>query len=139
MIEFNPDGSLKLPDALMRRKNEDLDRMRTQRCVKISRNVVSTYAPKKCVLHITLSNAISDNRFVMTLYAYFNQKATTPNVLRKIDDKNFEVEIGSDFRRCSDCTSLISRYREFLNGNVIEEKSSCSFEGRKNFSYEDYF
>ncbi len=139
MIEFNPDGSLKLPRILAKQKEDSINRMKTSRCIKIRREVVSAYAPKKCVLKITLSDALLDNRFIMTCYAYFNQKAVTPNALRKIDEKTFEVEIGSDFRRCSDCNSLITRYREFLCGNIIEEKGSCTFEGRKSFSYEDYF
>lgn len=139
-MEFNADGSLKLPGSLQNKKNEEINKLKTQRCIKIRRNVVSTYAPKKCVLHITLSDAITDSRFIYTLYTYFNQNATTPNILRKIDDKNFEVELGSDFRRCTDCASLIKKYHEFLNGNILEEKGACSFEGRQsNFSYEDYF
>lgn len=140
MMEFNPDGSLKLPGNLLRRKEEDKQRMISQRCIKIRRDVVSTFAPKNCVLHITLSDAIFDSKFIYTLYAYFNQSAQTPNVLRKVDEKNFDVEIGSDFRRCSDCVSLINKYREFLNQNIIEEKGACSYEGRQtNFSYEDHF
>jgi hypothetical protein len=82
---------------------------------------------------------LTDNRFIYTIYSDFNQKSSVPSSLRKIDDKNFEVEIGSDFRRCSDCTSLIAKYREFLSGNVIDEKGTCTYEGRKSFSYEDYF
>lgn len=139
-MEFNPDGSLKLPGNLLKKKHEDIDKLKTQRCIKIRRNIVSTYAPKKCILHITLSDAITDSRFIYTLYGYFNQNASTPNILRKIDEKNFEVELGSDFRRCTDCSSIIKKYREFLNGNIVEEKGACTFEGRQNnFSYEDYF
>lgn len=139
-MEFNADGSLKLSGNLQRQKDEDKNKMISQRCIKIRKNVVSTYAPKKCILHITLSNMITDSKFIYTLYAYFNQNAVTPNILRKIDEKNFEVEIGSDFRRCSDCSSLIKRYKEFLNQNLVEEKGACTFEGRQNnFSYEDYF
>lgn len=140
MMEFNADGSLKLPGNLQRKKEDDLQKLKTGRFIKIRRNVVSTYAPKKCILHITLSDSINDSKFIYSLYTYFNQSATTPNILRKIDDKNFEVEIGSEFRRCTECNSLINKYREFLNGNIIDEKGACAFEGRqKNFSYEDYF
>ena len=139
MIEFNADGSLKLPGALAKNKAENIDKLKRQRCIKIRREIVSSFAPKKCMLQITISDAIADTRFMQTIYAQFNQKSQTPSALRKIDDKTFEVDVGTDFRRCSDCNSLINRYREFLDGNIIEEKGGCTFEGRKNFSYEDYF
>ena len=101
---------------------------------------MSFTAPKKCVLHITLSDAFSDNVFIETIYNYFKEKAAVPSNIKKINEKEFEVEIGTDFRRCTDCNSLIKRYREFLDGNIIEEKGGCTFGGeKKNFSYEDHF
>lgn len=137
MMEFNPDGSLKLPINLQKRKEEDVNKLKTRCCIKIRREIVSFKPPKKCVLHITLSDAFPDNRFVYTLYSYFNQKASVPNTLKKIDDKTFEIEIGTDFRRCSDCNSLIGRYREFLFGNIIEEKGGCGYETKNTFYVDD--
>ena len=140
MVEFNPDGSIKLPGQLGRKHEGDKEKLRRQRCIKIKREVISFTAPKKCVLHITLSEAFSDNRFIENIYNYFKEKATVPNKIKKINEKQFEVEIGTEFKRCSECNSLINRYREFLDGSIIEEKGSCTFEGRKrNFCYEDYF
>jgi hypothetical protein len=140
MVEFNPDGSLKLPGKLAERDKDSRQKLKSQRCIRVKREAVSFTAPKKCVLHITLSDAFSDNRFVHTIYSYFREKAAVPSRISKIDEKHFEIEIGTDFRRCSDCVSLINEYREFLSGNIIEEKGSCTFEGRKqNFCFEDYF
>lgn len=140
MVEFNPDGSLKLPGQMARRNEEKKEKLRKQRCIKIKRDVVNFTAPKKCVLHITLSEAFSDNKFIENIYRYFNADATVPNKIKKINETQFEVEIGSEFKRCSECNALINRYREFLDGNIIEEKGSCTFEGQKrNFCYEDYF
>ncbi len=140
MVEFNPDGSIKLPGQLAGNKERNKEKLMSQRCIRIKRDMISFTAPKKCVLHITLSEAFADNRFIQTVYNYFKEKARVPNNLIKINEKEFQVEIGTDFRRCTDCNSLINRYREFLEGNIIEEKGSCTFEGRKrNFCYEDYF
>lgn len=140
MVEFNPDGSIKLPAQFAKNKEENKERLKRQRCIKIKRNIVSFSAPKKCSLGITLSEAIHDNRFVENIYISFKEKAAVPSKIKKISEKQFEVEIGADFRRCSDCSSLINQYREFLDGNIIEEKGSCAFEGRKkNFCYENYF
>ena len=57
----------------------------------------------------------------------------------KINDKEFEIEVGTNFRRCSDCNKLVNQYREFMDGCVIEDKGSCTHEPRSNFSYEDHF
>ncbi len=140
MFEFNPDGSLKLPANLARKKQEDDQKLKNQRCIKVKRTIVSFTAPKKCALHITLSQAFQDSRFIETTYNYFRENSSVPTKLKKINDKEFEIEIGTDFKRCTDCNSLINKYNEFLDGNLIDEKGSCTFEGRKqNFSYEDYF
>ncbi|MEA2037119.1 MAG: hypothetical protein U9O94_06395 [Nanoarchaeota archaeon] len=140
MVEFNPDGSIKLPGAVVRKKEENKEKLKRQRCILIRREIVNFTAPKKCVLHIILSDVISDNRFVETTYNYFKEKASVPNKFTKVNEKQFEIEIGTNFKRCTDCNSLINSYREFLEGNLIEEKGSCTFEGRKrDFCYEDYF
>jgi hypothetical protein len=140
MIEFNPDGSIKLPERLTKKKQEESVKLTSQRCIKVKKEMVSFTAPKKCILYITLSDFINDNRFIENIYGFFKQNASVPVKITKKGEKNFEIEVGTDFRRCSDCNSLIGRYREFLDGNLIEEKGSCTFEGRKqNFCYDDYF
>ena len=140
MIEFNPDGSIKLPEHIANRKREEEQKMSCQHCMKIKRDLISTFPPKKCILEITLSKSITDSFFVENLYNYFKQNASTPTSLKKIDSHSFKIEIGTDFRRCTDCNSLISRYREHLYGNIIEEKGSCTFQNHNpNFCEEDYF
>lgn len=139
-VEFNPDGSIKLPGFAQQKISENESKMRSQRCIKVSRRVVSFDSPKKCVLRITLSDRINDNSFVSSIYNFFREKAAVPTKLAKINEKEFEVEIGTDFKRCTDCTSLIGRYKEYVDGNLIEEKGSCTFEQfKRNFEYEDYF
>ena len=140
MVEFNPDGSIKFPERFIRKKEENKEKLKTQNCILVEKEIVSFTAPKKCVLNIALSDFISDNRFIETIYNDFKEKASVPNKLIKINEKQFKVEIGTDFKRCTDCTYLINQYREFLNGNIIETKGNCTFEGGKNnFCHEDYF
>lgn len=139
MVEFNPDGSLKLTGSLAREKEEQADKMRRQQCIRVKRELVNFKPPKKCILKITLSDAITDKRFVETIFNDHKSHAKTPMKLTKASDKEFEIEVGTDFFRCTECNTLISRYREFLYGNLIDSKGNCTFEGRKNFSYEDYF
>lgn len=139
-MEFNPDGSIKLPDVLVKKDQEEKQRMQSQQCMTVYKDLVSTKAPKKCILQITLSSAIRDNRFVENIYKEFKESASVPTKIKQIDNNQFEVEIGTDFRRCSDCTSLLNKYREFLSQNLIEKKGNCTYVGRQNnFAYEDYF
>ncbi len=140
LIEFNQDGSLKLPEQLARKKQEEKYRLQKGKCILIKKEIVNDKSPKKCSLHIKLSEAFSDNSFVETIYKYFNENSEVSSKLIKLNDKEFDVEIGTSFSRCRDCSSLVSRFREHLDGNIIEDKGSCSFENRKkSFCYEDYF
>ena len=69
---------------------------------------------------------------------YFKKQVQVPIKIEKINDKQFEIEIGTDFKRCTDCNRLINRYKEYLEWNFIEEKGSCTFEGRaRKFYFED--
>jgi hypothetical protein len=140
MVEFNPDGSLKLPDSIIRAREENEQRMKMNKCIRLKKEVVSFTAPKKCSLRIRLSEALKDARFIETIHSEFKNNSSTPTKLTRLSEKEFEIEIGSDFKRCSDCTRLIGNYKEFLYGNLIEEKGSCTFEGRvRSWSEEDYF
>ncbi|MCX6706597.1 MAG: hypothetical protein NT001_00435 [Candidatus Woesearchaeota archaeon] len=144
MIEFNEDGSLKLYAHMEKKKKEDEHRMSIGRCIHIKKEMVNFTAPKKCVLHLKLSDAINDNRFIESVHRQFNENSTVPSKLIKINEKEFNVEIGTDFKRCSDCTKLISLLREFVSDNVIEEAGNCFYNNpfggqNRNFSYEDYF
>jgi hypothetical protein len=139
-VEFNPDGSIKLPGHIEKAKQENRERMLKQRCIRIKREVVSSSAPKKCALHITLSEAFTSNSFITAIYGYFMQKSVVPTKLIKVNEKEFKVEVGTDFKRCSDCNSFINQLKDFLDGNVIEDMGTCTYKGREsNFCYEDYF
>jgi transcriptional accessory protein Tex/SPT6 len=142
MAEFNKDGSLKLPEKLVRNKSEKEFRLKKGKCIQIKKELVSTFAPKKCALHIKLSEAINDNQFIDTIYKDFLNNSEVPSKIIKINEKEFRIELGTCFKRCSDCSSLINRYKEFLDNNVIEENGNCSYENNfraKSFCFEDYF
>ncbi|MFH1849076.1 MAG: hypothetical protein ABH879_02720 [archaeon] len=138
MFEFNADGSIRLPDKLASQKSKNQVRLRSQRCMEIKRDLVSTSPPKRCIIHLTISQAVKDHRFVDTIHKSFAGRASVPSKIVKVDERNYDIEIGTDFRRCTDCSSLINEYREFLDGNIIEDKGCCTFEPRS-FAYEDYF
>ncbi len=138
MIEFNPDGSIKLPGSIAEEKDKKNYRMRSTRCASVRKELVSKYPPKTCKLHVKLSERINDPKWIELAFDKFRTNAETPVKVVKIDDKEYDIEIGSNFRRCSECNMLVGRLRDILDGNVIVDKGSCTFKERE-FCYEDYF
>ena len=139
MIEFNPDGSIKLPDGLLKQKKENEFKMKNGLCVTIKKVIISDKSPKKCSLNISLSEKFTNDDFVMRIYSQFMDSSEVPSKLSKIGEREFEVNIGTCFSRCRDCTNLVNRFREFLEGNLIELKGGCTFESNRSFCYEDHF
>jgi len=141
MVEFNPDGSIKLPGKLAKRKEDDDKKMHDSRCIRVRKEIVSTYPPKSCALFLTLSDKITDSGFIEEIYADSSRKCEVQTKLVKLSDKEFKIEIGTCFRRCSDCASIIRTYKEFLDHNVIEVQGGCTFKQNVNsrFCEEDYF
>ncbi|MFW6311352.1 MAG: hypothetical protein ACOC1K_03860 [Nanoarchaeota archaeon] len=139
MIEFNSDGSLKLPSHLQQKKDRETSLLNNAKCIKVERELVSEYAPKECHLIITPSKNLTDKRFITNIFIDHAKNLEVPLKLSK-HDQGFKVVVCSHFKRCSTCCALIGKYRSFLDGNLIEKKGRCSFENyRKNFTYEDYF
>ncbi len=141
MMQFNEDGSLKLSSSTIKKKQDNIDRMQKYRCIRVHKEMVNFSAPKKCLLHIRLSDVMTDSKFIETIHGYFKSSCDVPTKLIKINDKEFDIEIGTHFKRCSDCTTLVNRYREFMDDSLILEKGNCTYEpfSSRNFAYEDYF
>lgn len=132
MIGFNPDGSVIIPGALAESKLKIENRLKKERCMFVRKELVD-FKPKKCVLHFRISDAVNDTGFVSSIV---NFRSSVPVKLVKINEKEFTVEIGSDFKRCSDCNTLLNRFKEFID--VIEDRGSCSQKERV-FGYDEYF
>jgi len=135
MIQFNPDGSIRIPGHVQAQKDKKKHMWIYTKCTKI-RKEVTAEKPKKCFLHLELSLKWDRNDFVKNIFK--DTQGETPMKIHKKNEKEFTLEVGSSFRRCSDCTKLVGRYREHSNGNFILEKGTCTYEPRQ-FSEEDYF
>lgn len=135
MIGFNADGSVMIPNALVESQQRREMKLKKERCMFVRKDVVD-FKPKKCVLHFRISDAVSDSSFVSSLVNAFRSSVSVKLV--KINEKEFTIEIGSDFKRCSDCTALLNKFRGYLDGNLIEDKGSCSMKERV-FGYDEYF
>lgn len=139
MVEFNPDGSIKIPAKLAASRAAEDTRMKTGRCMTIRKEIVSVRPPKSCELHLTVSDRITDQRFMENIFREWTEQAEVPAKMTRLSGSEFRVEIGTCFSRCSDCTRLIQKYRVFLDANVIEKKGSCEYGANRKCSYEDYF
>jgi hypothetical protein len=126
MMEFNPDGSLKIGGELARQKEEKENILKKEKSILIKKELVSSFSPKKCVLHITLSNRFENNGFVERVHSGFVNDSEVVTKLTKINEKEFEIEVGTCLRRCTDCNRLVGRFRGAMTGKIIEEKGSCT-------------
>ena len=138
MFQFNPDGSLKVPGNIVRNSVINHSKMQNERCIKVRKEVIFDRSPKKCAIFITLSKKVNYARFIETLYAEFSKKTESTTSLTKISEDEYKVEVGTSYRRCTDCCSFVNELKEFIQ--VVEEKGSCTFERSiPKFSYEDHF
>jgi hypothetical protein len=140
LVEFNPDGSIKLPQRIEQKRKEEEWRMNAGHCIRVRKDVVSVKPPKKCILHITLSEKIADNHFISGVHDSFRLNSEVATKLEKVNEKEFRIHIDTAFRRCKECANLIAGYKQVLSGNLIEEKGTCYHEERQmSFCQEDYF
>lgn len=128
-MQFNPDGSLRLSVQAQAKQDEEATKMQTEKCALVKRCVINHNAPKKCLIQLKLSDQVTDSKFVEMFYSKYKEQTSTPTSLRKLSDKEFELEVGSDFKRCADCNRFIGHFRETLPGRVIDKKGNCTFQG----------
>jgi hypothetical protein len=138
MIEFNNDGSIRLPGNILDEKRKKDYRMASTRCARIRKEVVSSYAPKKCILHVTLSDAIKDGQYMESAFNRLKAGFETPVKLIPGVEKEYHFEIGTNFKRCSECNKILAMITEMFDGNIILDKGSCTLKERE-FCYEDHF
>jgi hypothetical protein len=121
-MEFNPDGSLKIPEKF----KTPLKRL------NIRKDILSEYAPKKCRIHVT-----GEPNLVEKIICGF--QCETPIKLSAYEDRH-EIEIGSDFKRCSDCRELVYKLSAIVQGDCHIDNGTCTAKGiQQKFCYEDYF
>ena len=130
-MEFNADGSLKLSGSVNKKFEDDLHKMSNTRCVKITRNITRTFSPKLCTLTIEASPHVDPN-FVEKTFGFFSRRVDSTVKFTKLSSSEFQVTVGGEFSRCRDCMLLSYMFREYLNGNIIEKKGTCSFMGGSN-------
>jgi hypothetical protein len=121
-MEFNPDGSLKIPKLYEKKA----------RRMNIRKDILSEYPPKSCILSVK-----GDCSSVRRIFDSLERE--TPMKLSEAD-KGFEIVVGSDFKRCSDCRNLVYKLSAAVQGDCNIDNGTCSAKGSQQvFCYEDYF
>jgi hypothetical protein len=122
VMEFNPDGSIKVPGMFVKQPKS----------MNIRKDVVSEFAPKKCLLSIK-----GEKNYVLFVLSRF----TCETPIKMIDNSDgIDIEIGSDFKRCSDCKNLTYKLSASVKGDCSIDLGTCTAKGsQQKFSDEDYF
>lgn len=126
--EFNPDGSLKLPDNIVKKRKDDEKVFREEPAIRIVRDQISSITPLKCELTIEASDKLENPERIESVYnsarGKFEHKAQLS--IQKINDKEYVVTIVSGQFRCSWCENFRRYLGEELNAKIINS-GSCFY------------
>jgi len=122
--EFNPDGSVKLPEWAEKGKKEKEEAeqiFQNEKAIKIDRVQISSETPLKCELIIQASNSLENPERIKSIYEQatgkFRHMATL--YITKINDREYKVTIISGMYRCSWCDNFVRFLEEEMKVKVI--------------------
>ena len=111
-VEFNPDGSIKLPEKIIKQREDSDNIFRNEQSIRVIKNQVSSVTPLECELIIEASDKLPDPERIKSIYTRATGKFRHLAQLRiqKINDRKYVVTIISGQYRCSWCEN----FREYL-------------------------
>lgn len=132
-MKFNEDGSLKLPEGVVKRKDDNEQIFLSEPAIKVVRDMVSMETPLKCVLRLECNDKVPDFERVDELFTAATGKFRHMSDLRisKVDDKNFDVAIVSGQYRCSWCDDFLNFIKSEMGLKMIDETSCMSYTNSK--------
>ena len=134
-MEFNLDGSIKLPKNVLKKKEDDKKTFLEKPSIRVIRNQISSTTPLKCELTIQASERLSDPKKIESIFKQSTGKFSHMAQLsiKKINNREFLVKITSGMYRCSWCNN----FREFLgkefNVEVINQGSCFEYISSKRY------
>lgn len=127
-IEFNPDGSMKLPENIVKKREDDEKIFREEPSIRITRDQISQITPLKCELTIGASDKLKNPERIESFYNYaksaFEHMAQLS--IQKLSDKEYVVTIVSGQFRCSWCENFRKHLGKELNAKIINQ-GSCFY------------
>jgi hypothetical protein len=127
--EFNVDGSLKLPDRIIKKREDDEKIFKERPALKIQRNQTSPTTPLTCELIIEASEHIRNPDRILSLFntatGKFRHLANLSII--KTDERKYLVKIVSGQFRCSWCRNFKVFLSEELVARIIDFGSCLEF------------
>ncbi len=126
MVEFNPDGSIKLPEHLIKNQENYDEDFRSKPCVRVVREQISERTPLKCELRIQASPLLRFPQRITSIFDTASQKFKHGAQLsiRREGEREYVVRIISGRYRCSWCEN----FRKYLKNELgvkVQEWGSC--------------
>ena len=134
-VEFNPDGSIKLPDRLVKKKIDDEKLFQEQPCIKIIKNQISSSTPLHCELKIQASKKLEDHKDIEKIFrratGKFRHNAQLS--IKKINNREYTVSIISGMYRCDWCNNFKEFIKKELNVEVINLGSCFEYSSSRKY------
>ncbi|HME86894.1 MAG TPA: hypothetical protein VKE88_00595 [Candidatus Nanoarchaeia archaeon] len=119
MVEFNPDGSIKLPSRMLKQAEENNTVFESRPSFRILRNQTSTITPLTCELTIETSKHLDPS----VVERVFNQTKENFRTDAGLSITQFEgkhiVKIVSGFNRCNWCHAFLNNLSDTANARII--------------------
>ena len=134
-MEFNQDGSLKLPEEEIKRRENKKQIFQDESAIKITRFQISSTTPLNCELTLHASNKLKEPEKIKQIFEKAKGKFKHMSELSilKIDDKEYKVKIISGRFRCSWCENFRNFLEEELDTKIINQ-GSCLFYSSSNYN-----
>lgn len=136
-VEFNPDGSIKLPEKIQRYKEEAAKRFEQGRVIRIIRRAISD-SPLIDELHILVSPHIENPQQIPSLFykAAGMFKHMAQLTISKINEREYVIKIISGSHRDSWITNFKSFLSEKMNASIQYVGSAYDFRRGKRWQYD---
>lgn len=133
-IEFNMDGSIKLPESMVKKKENDDKIFQDEPSIRLIINQISSVTPLTCELQIQASDKLENFDKIELIYnqatGKFRHMANLS--IRKVNDKEYIVTIISGMYRCSWCKDFRTFIEKEMKVKVINWGSCFDFSSSVN-------
>jgi hypothetical protein len=134
-MEFNPDGSIKLPEGMAKKKEDDEKIFQNEPCVRVIIDEISTVTPLTCELTIQASDKV--NNFDKIEYIFETSKERSMNEsglsIKKITNREYVVKIVSGKDRCSWCENFRNGIERSMGVKVINWGSCFAYSSSRKY------
>lgn len=128
-FKFNPDGSLKLPERIIKKRETDDRIFKEEPSIRIIRKEISPVTPLKCALTIEASTKLANPEKIKSIFYSATGKFRHMAKLRirELYKGKYIVTIISGQFRCSWCENFIEYLEKEMNAKIINWGSCLAY------------